>query len=118
MNATMVLRLCGQASIRPSGVVDQACVRMSAPISPPPARKSVLVVGLGLPCKRVLRWRGCLGLAPLLLVPHPQARREDIADSRKLAKETLATSSHVSWRSVNSMVPRKQRAEPAPVPLP
>src|SRR5260370_36489379 len=37
---TAVRRLCGQASGFPSGVADQSYSRVSAPISPPPARKS------------------------------------------------------------------------------
>src|SRR5580658_1923648 len=35
-----VRRLCGQRDGAPSGVADQSCARMRAPISPPPARKS------------------------------------------------------------------------------
>src|ERR1700679_2068578 len=37
---TAVRRLCGQVSGRPSGLNDQSWARISAPISPPPARKS------------------------------------------------------------------------------
>src|SRR3954453_16627371 len=37
---TAVRRLCGQPSGDPIGVFDQSCARVSAPISPPPARKS------------------------------------------------------------------------------
>src|SRR5260370_18011935 len=40
---TAVRRLCGQASGFPSGVADQSYSRVSAPISPPPARKSAEV---------------------------------------------------------------------------
>src|SRR3954447_10944583 len=35
-----VRRLCGQPSGGPIGVADQSWVRVNAPISPPPARKS------------------------------------------------------------------------------
>src|ERR1700689_306589 len=35
-----VRRLCGQVSGFPSGLDDQSCARVNAPISPPPARKS------------------------------------------------------------------------------
>jgi hypothetical protein len=37
---TAVRKLCGQRSIRPSGVLSQSIARTSAPISPPPKRKS------------------------------------------------------------------------------
>src|SRR5580704_1233679 len=37
---TAVRRLCGQVSGGPSGLADQGYARVSAPISPPPARKS------------------------------------------------------------------------------
>jgi hypothetical protein len=36
----MVLRLLGQLSIGPSGVLDQSIERMSLPISPPPVSQS------------------------------------------------------------------------------
>src|SRR5260370_20539240 len=38
-----VRRLCGQVSGFPSGAADQSYARISAPISPPPARKSAEV---------------------------------------------------------------------------
>src|ERR1700728_2545564 len=38
-----VRRLCGQVSGLPSGLADQLYARVSAPISPPPARKSAEV---------------------------------------------------------------------------
>src|SRR6202158_1817331 len=38
-----VRRLCGQVSGFPSGLADQSYARISAPISPPPARKSAEV---------------------------------------------------------------------------
>jgi hypothetical protein len=38
-----VRRLCGQVSGFPSGLADQLYARVSAPISPPPARKSAEV---------------------------------------------------------------------------
>src|SRR3954464_15880476 len=39
---TMVRRLCGQPSTGPSGVRDQSKLRMSTPVSPPPARGPAL----------------------------------------------------------------------------
>src|SRR3954465_6342574 len=50
MTPTRVLRPCGQLSGDPSGVTLQSWARMSAPISPPPERKSRLVFGPNLPC--------------------------------------------------------------------
>src|SRR3569832_2990306 len=44
MMRTAVLRLCGQCAGVPSGDVDQSWPRMSAPSSPPSARKSVVAV--------------------------------------------------------------------------
>ena len=40
---TAVRRLCGHVSGFPNGVADQLKARVSAPISPPPARKSALL---------------------------------------------------------------------------
>src|ERR1041384_272508 len=40
MMLTAVRRLCGQRATGPSRVVDQSNARISAPISPPPARQS------------------------------------------------------------------------------
>src|SRR5476649_2200426 len=37
---TAVRKLCGQVAGSPSGLDDQSCARVNAPISPPPARKS------------------------------------------------------------------------------
>jgi hypothetical protein len=39
-DAHRLRRLCGQLSGAPIAVADQSCARVSAPISPPPARKS------------------------------------------------------------------------------
>src|SRR5688572_17673094 len=43
---TPVRRLCGHRSTGPNGVVDQSNARISAPMSPPPARQSRAIVGL------------------------------------------------------------------------
>src|SRR5262245_55822543 len=40
MIETAVLRLCGQRSIGPTGVVDQSNARVRRPISPPPVSQS------------------------------------------------------------------------------
>jgi hypothetical protein len=40
---TAVRKLCGQVSGCPSGLADQSYARVSAPISPPPVRKSTEV---------------------------------------------------------------------------
>src|SRR6185312_8575175 len=42
---TIIFKLGDQLSGGPSAVLDQSCARMSAPISPPPARKSTSTSG-------------------------------------------------------------------------
>src|SRR5687768_14653675 len=80
---------CGQVSGEPSGLADQSCARMSAPISPPPFRNTRVSTG----CRATL----CIGIAPVvrgrtsgfLALQTPQSR------PRVLARPGMAPPDHL-----------------------
>src|SRR3954471_15023406 len=100
---TDVRGLCGQDAGSPSGDVDQSCARISAPISPPPERKS------GPPGATPLDSLSCIrgllsGLQPprrsaLPLIKEPQGGTNHFACATVAAECDLAVDEGFKLRS-------------------
>ncbi len=97
MIRTVVLRLCGQISTGPSGVLDQSNERISEPIWPPPARQSSVGRGSSL---------------TVLIGPDLHSERRQIADLLDSLAQFWDTQVKDSLQALMSCFQAHRRKEP------